>query len=218
MPSAHAILITSLVVLSMLAGQVHMQSQTPVAEIFVGTILPRPTIDGQWQSQQGEWANAIGYPLPIGTNPTTNPSIRLMHDSTTLYGLIDVPSDLKELGTVVLRLYTNASAKIQNLTISFSANETQLVSVKSSEPVTNLILQRTRVATNLSVTIHSQSKHRVWEFSIQLYPFLVRSVLDGTSMGLQVTVTDSTGNQMSLVGTNQIADMLLVANVECVEC
>ena len=118
MPSAHAILITSLVVLSMFAGQVHLQSQAPVAEIFVGTILPRPTIDGQWESQQGEWANAIGYTLPIGRIPTTNPSIRLMHDNTTLYGLIDVPSDLKELGMVVLRLYTNASDMKQNLICS----------------------------------------------------------------------------------------------------
>ena len=202
----------------MFTGQVHLQSQTPVAEIFVGTPLPRPKIDGQWQSQQLEWASSIGYTLPIGANPTINPSIRLMHDNTTLYGLIDVPSDLGKLGTVVLRFYTNASSMNQDLTISFLANQTQLMSVNASELVATMIRQHTSVATSLSATMHSQSKHRVWEFSIQLCPFLVRNVLDGTSMELQVTVTDSTGNQASLVGTDQVADMLFVANVECADC
>jgi len=188
----------------------------PVVEIFVGTTFPRPSIDGLWQSQQLEWAGAIGYTLPIGADPMVSPSIRLMHDNTTLYGLIDVPPDLGGSGGVVLRFYTNATAAEENLTVSFSAGQPQLVLVNASEPVVGLIRQHARVATTLSATVHSQSKHRVWEFSIQLSPFLLRSVLDGTSMGFQVTVTDSTGNQFSLVGANQSVEMILTTTVECV--
>jgi hypothetical protein len=216
MSIAYVILFTGLIAISMLTGQIHAQSQTPVTEIFVGTTFPRPSIDGQWQSQNREWAASIGYTLPIGVSPSINPSIRLMHDNATLYGLIDVPSDLKKSGTVVLKFYTNASSMIDDLTISFSANQTQLVWVNAPEPAASMIRQHTQAATSLSATIHSQSNHRVWEFSIQLYPFLIGNVLDGISMGLQVIVTDSTGNQASLVGADQVADMLLVANVECI--
>ena len=174
-----------------------------------------PIIDGQWQGQRGEWGNAIEYTIPIGAqDANSDPSIRLMHDNTTLYGLIDIPSELGTAnGLVVLTFYTISSAMSQNVTVSFSTNQTNLVSVHVASPLANSILQHIRVATSLSATIHSQSKHRVWEFSIQLYPILVSNVLDGARLGLQVTVTDSKGNQVSLEGADQTAEMFFLTNV-----
>jgi len=208
-------LLLSLVVLSLFVGLVQSHAQATGAEILVGTAVPMPVIDGQWESQRGEWGNAIEYTIPIGAqNANSNPSIRLMHDNRTLYGLIDIPSDLgTNNGLVVLTFYTISSAMNQNATVSFSTNQTNLVSVHVTSPMANSILPHIRVATSLSTTVHSQSNHRVWEFSIQLYPFLVRNVLDGARLGFQVTLTDSTGNQVSLEDANQTAEMFFLENV-----
>ena len=213
---SRVILLSSLVVLSLFIGVVQSHAQSSGAEIYVGTAAPMPIIDGQWESQRGEWGNTIEYTLPIGAqNANSNPSIRMVHDNATLYGLIDIPSDLEtpnNHGLVVLTFF-NISAMNQNVTVSFSTNQTKLVSVHVTSPMASSILPHIRVATSFSTTIHSQSKHRVWEFSIQLCPFIGRKVLDGAHFGLQVTVTDSTGNVVSLEDANQTGEIFFLANV-----
>jgi len=203
-------------VFSLFVGLVQSNAQAPGAEILVGTTAPMPIIDGQWESQRGEWGNTIEYTIPIGAqDANSNPSLRLMHDNRTLYGLIDIPSNLgtNNPDLVVLTFYNISSSMSQNVTVSFSTNQTNLVSVHVASPLANSILPHIRVATSLSATIHSQSKHRVWEFSIQLCPFLVRNVLDGARLGFQVTVTDSTGTQLSLEDANQTVTIFFLANV-----
>ncbi len=201
---------------SLFVGLVQSNAQAPGAEILVGTTAPMPIIDGQWEIQRGEWGNTIEYTIPIGAqDANSNPSLRLMHDNRTLYGLIDIPSNLgtNNPDLVVLTFYNISSAMSQNVTVSFSTNQTNLVSVHVASPLAISILPHIRVATSLSATIHSQSKHRVWEFSIQLCPFLVRNVLDGARLGFQVTVTDSTGTQLSLEDANQTVTIFFLANV-----
>jgi hypothetical protein len=71
----------------------NVSAQAVTTTLEVGNTIQPPSIDGGWQ--MGEWVGAVEYNLTVGsTGKVTNlPMIRLLHDSNTLYGLIDVPSD-----------------------------------------------------------------------------------------------------------------------------
>jgi hypothetical protein len=221
------ILILALLTLSLIIIQAKGQS---APEIAVGTTTPKPTIDGQWQ--QGEWDNAIEYTLSqASTGPAKVQSyFRMMHDSSNLYGIIDVPSDNGAqyinsngdltAGAALLAFYTGAFLNPSNLTqpftfFAFSVNQTTkraTVSVMCrcrQDP--NIISSESQAATTLSITAHSSSPHRVWEFSIPIHPYVIEASLDtNPTLGFDLTAIDSSGNQLSLVNLNQHASITFI--------
>ncbi len=221
------ILILALLMLSLIIIEVRGQS-TP--EIAVGTTTIKPTIDGQWQ--QGEWDNAIEYTLRQGsTGPAKVLSyFRLMHDGSNLYGILDVPSDDGAqyinsngdltAGAALLVFYSgaflNPSNKTQVFTFfAFGVNQTTkraTVSVMCrcrQDP--DVISSESQAATTLSITTHSSSPHRVWEFSIPIHPYVIEASLDtNPTLGFDLTAIDSSGIQLSLVNLNQHASITFI--------
>ncbi|HKM78035.1 MAG TPA: hypothetical protein VJZ03_03085 [Candidatus Bathyarchaeia archaeon] len=215
-----------LAVLMLLMAITQVRGQT-ASEIVVGTTTVKPTIDGQWQ--HGEWDNAIEYELTQGsTGPIKVPSyFRMMHDADNLYGILDVPSDNGTqyinangdltAGGAFLAFYYGASLNPNNQTQIFSFFEfgvnqtTERADVTVVSPESRLISSRSQVATVLSTTIHSSSLHRIWEFSIPIHPYVIEASLDtNQTMGFDLTVIDSSGNQLSLVSLNQHATITFV--------
>ena len=216
-------LILAVFMLSLVITQVRGQT---APEITVGTAKIKPTIDGQWQ--QGEWDNAIEYKFAKGLpRPPTNPAfIRMTHDSSNLYGIIDVPSDngttsqlmngdtIFGLAYVIFYFGTvlNPTDKSQIHTyVQLAVNRTHVgVAVDCNGLCdSESIIANSQGATSLSGTIHSSTKHRVWEFSIPVY--VVKPPLSrNPQIGFEVIVSDSAGNLLDLVNLAQHADLSFV--------
>jgi hypothetical protein len=67
-------------------------------------------------------------------------------------------------------------------------------------------------STRLTTTSLSKVKHRIWEFSVQLFPYIVHQPLtqNATNVGFNVEVWDSGGNLMELVGVSQPGRLIFV--------
>ena len=210
-----------------------VRAQTAL-QVIVGTATVKPTIDGQWHP--GEWDNTIEYVLNVtvgSPTPTNIPAyIRMVHDSQNLYGIIDVPSDYGGTyvnangdiawGAVLLSFYYGAILNPQNQTQIFSlfalnTNQTGIATIgvycRCVHGVdANTVSSDSHAATTLSVTPHSSSKHRVWEFSLPIYPYVITTTLDtNPTISFDTTVVDSSGNHISLVnGAAEHADLTFV--------
>jgi hypothetical protein len=217
-----------LLVVSQVRGQT-------VSEITVGTAAIIPRIDGQWE--QGEWDDAIEYTLTVFVGSPTSVEIpayiRMVHDSHNLFGIIDVPTDNgtayvnangnRTWGAALLSFYYGAFLNPYNQTQLFTffalnTNQTEIANVSVyclcvHGVDANMISSDSHAATTLSVTPHSSSKHRVWEFSLPIYPYVITTSLDTNPMiSFDVTVIDSSGNHISLVnGSTQHASLTFVS-------
>jgi len=200
-------------------------------DITVGSATIRPAIDGRWH--QSEWINTIEYTLTTGQSaPGKNVSayVRMMHDVNNLYGVLDVPSDNggtyintngdTSWGAVLFAFYYGALLNPTNQTqlytlFALNTNETRMVNIgvycrcPGKDP--NVISSSSEAASTLSATPHSSLNHRVWEFSFPLHPYVVAAPLDqNPAIGFDVTVIDSSGNQISLVTLAQHAELMFV--------
>jgi hypothetical protein len=210
--SPSVILILTILVVALSALPARGQTAT---EFTVGTTTTTPSIDGQWQ--KGEWDNAIEYKLVIGLQrPVTNPAfIRMVHDNSNLYGIIDVPSDNGTtyqlmngdtiFGLASLMFYYGAVLNPKNQTqaytyVQLAVNRTQVIVgvICNALCDPDSISAHSRGAASLSGTIHLNTKHRVWEFLIPMYPFIVKSPLNSNpKIGFDVMVSDSSGNNLA---------------------
>jgi hypothetical protein len=225
-------LMMAFLMLSLIIIQVRGQT---ASEITVGTPTIMPRIDGRWE--QGEWDNAIEYTLTVTvgspTSVKTPAYIRMVHDSHNLFGIIDVPTDNgstyvnangnRAWGAALLSFYYGAILNPYNQTQLFTffalnTNQTGIANVSVyclcvHGVDANMISSDAYAATTLSVTPHSSSKHRVWEFSLPIYPYVITTMLDtNPTISFDVTVIDSSGNQISLVnGSTQHATLIFVS-------
>jgi hypothetical protein len=206
---------------------VSVQAQTVQTTVTVGIVTRQPSIDGVWE--RGEWDNAVSYNVTAEatSHAETSSTIRLLHDNTTLYGLIDVPSDSGSShsdsnghvnwGSVMLTFQDLANASQPFTWISLLTNYKQVASVglvcQCSTQLASVIKLHIKAATGLTTTSFSNATHRIWEFSAQLYPYIATSQLtqDVSSIGFNVQVSDSAGNQMSLLSTSQLAQLSFAA-------
>ena len=213
---------------------INVQGQpAPIIPFVANATNQPPTINGQWEP--GEWDNAVAYNVTLGYHATPYPTIRLQHDNATLYGLVDVPTDTggtyvdngqKSWGWVTLTFYYGHvfSVALTNnpfLWLFLDTNQTGLGSTNwfiSAGTNTSLAKRfilawkHSAASTSITTTSLSMVKHRIWEFSIQLYPYLVLEPLNqnGTSIGFNVLVADSGGNQMKLVANDQPGRLVCV--------
>jgi len=206
--------------------------EVTATEVAVGPAAVRPVIDGRWH--QAEWVNSIEYTLTTGqSSPSKNVSayVRMMHDVNNLYGVLDVPSDNGATyintngdiswGAVLFVFYygrfLNPTNQTQLYTLfALNTNETRMVNVgvycrcPGKDP--NVISSASEAATTISATPHSSLNHRIWEFSFPIHPYVIEAPLDqNPAIGFDVTVIDSSGNQMSLVTLAQHAELTFVS-------
>lgn len=199
-------------------------TSTATPTVIVGQASLVPTIDGQWQ--QGEWDNVMEYQLNVGSqnlNGHAHPYVRFTHDDSNIYGLVDVPSDDGHFyvdntgndnwGSVWLQ-FSNEESFFSSgtVTVYMTTNQTQRATVSASFfsfSTFNFteIPKTVSAAFALIPTVHSSVKHRVWEFSSQLRRYVTNSSLSEDTAGLffSITVQDSLGNKMYLLGANQYA-------------
>jgi hypothetical protein len=218
----------AILMLSLITTQVSGQT---APELIVGAATIKPTIDGKWQ--QGEWDSTIEYGLSQGPKgPVKIPSyLRMMHDASYLYGILDVPSDNGgqyvntngdlTAGGAFLAFYYGPFLNPNNQTQLFTffalnLNETTMhpdvaVYCRCPGQDPNTISSQSMAATGLITTAHSSSKHRVWEFSIPIHPYVIKDPLDtNPAIGFGVVVIDSSGNQISLVNLIQHVSITFV--------
>jgi hypothetical protein len=178
--------------------------QPTAIEVIVGTATVKPSINGQWQ--QYEWDDAAEYKLTIGSSKVVNrPYMRVEHDNDTLYGLVDVPSDNGgyyvdsnskiNWGQVLLLFYCGTMFDLQNTTQPFTAfqisiNQTHLayirVACRCSDQNARVVSSHSNAALSLSSTIYYGLKHSVWEFSIQMHPYVLKNSLISDSMNSSI--------------------------------
>jgi len=225
------LLILSIVSLFTVQANVSAQTTTTNAmTVIVGQASPVPTIDGQWQ--QGEWDGATEYKLTVGSQSITNrPTMRLLHDNATLYVLVDVPSDngssyiSSDLGRTWGWVWIQFGGLPGNhfCVFAIKANQNQQASFNVVEGWVKWsasgdgcgasyedINSHTAEVTALTTTIHSNATHRIFEFSIPLYPYIVNTPLSqyNSWMGLLGGVFDSAGHSFALVSGGMMGDYL----------
>ena len=227
------LLILELIIITL--STVSVKAQTTAIEVIVGTSSVKPSINGQWQ--QYEWDDAAEYKLTVGSSEVVNrPYMRLKHDNDTLYGLVDVPSDNGgyyvdskskiNWGQVLLLFYYGAMFDFQNTTQAFttfqiSTNQTHLTNIlvvcRCSDQYARLVSSHSSAALSLSSTIHYGMKHSVWEFSIQMYPYVLKNSLNSNSMnssiGFTVAVVDSFGHALLFVSPGQHSEMIFISTL-----
>jgi len=196
-----------------------------------------PTINGQWEPE--EWGNAMVYNLTVGAyNVRPRPTVRLLHDNASLYGLVDVPSDnggtyvgssgKPDWGFVSLTFYYGTvypggptPSKAPWFWFIIDTNQTRLARTSivyypsSNSTIVNegiLTWKHSSASTSLTTTSLSKEKHRIWEFSVQVFPYIVHRPLtqNGTNIGFDVDVWDSGGNAMEFVGASQPGRLFFV--------
>ena len=166
------------------------------------------------------------YQLNLGSQNLKgqpNPYIRFTHDDTNIYGLVDVPSDdgrfyvdntgNDQWGSVDLQFSTATGGFFfsnNTVWIGLTTNQTQRTTASAYFISPSNFTENDKsvsVASALTTTVHSNVKHRVWEFSAPLRPTITNSSLNEDTTGLffAITVEDSLGNSMDLVGYRQDA-------------
>jgi hypothetical protein len=207
-----------------------VRAATNPTQFIVGTTTTTPKIDGQWQS--GEWDSANEYKLTISfPKPVAYPPyIRMTHDSANLYGLIDVPSDdgsnyidangVASWGAVLLEFYYGSVLDPNNQTQLYSffelnTDQTNIVTVgvncRCPGMDANVISSHSLGATTISSTPHFSTKHRVWEFAVPMYPYVVKKSLDtNPSIGFYPIVRDSSEIQSFFVLQNKHSSLMFV--------
>ena len=218
--------------LLILLALTRVNAQTAI-EVTVGVATVRPDIDGLWQ--QGEWQNAINYKVLLGsTGPAKTPAyFSMMHDDSTLYGIFDVPSDNgaapAATGTItdflllvfyygeLLNPTVNQTQLVWEFALSINQTTNQAeVAVQCRCPGEdpNAIVAHSKVAASLSTTEQSSARHRVWEFSIPMNPYVIKSSLaTDPTIGFAVKVVDSSGNALFFVNANQHVTLAFVSTL-----
>ena len=212
------ILTVVILLFSLVLANVWAQATTTIA---VNTAATTPSIDGRWQVD--EWSGARVANLTLESNATvgSSPTLRLLHDNTTLYGLVDVPSDnggtfADPIGHAVYGSLTLTFSNLANMSqspvwITVQTNHWEIAKVsvicQCSPTLVAWIKSHTNAATSLVPTESSNTQHRIWEFSLRLYPSLTAKPLtqDEPFIGFNAQGSDSKGNEFSLVtGSNLV--------------
>ncbi len=182
--------------------------------IVAGEALVKPRIDGVWQ--RGEWddANEYGFSsVYYDVNGLGEAYVRCKHDNSSIYWLIDVPSDngatyanggQNVTGTAAFSFDRDMDGlnRIDPADLGFvitgSGNDT-LLSFIFGKPAWASQVNATQ---RLGISPHSSKLHRIYEISMPLEPLLQYNnrVDNLPAVNLDLTVTDAYGNGLDLSG------------------
>lgn len=184
--------------------------------IVAGVAVVKPRVDGVWQT--GEWDDANEYRFSsvyYEVNGIGEAYVRCKHDNSSLYWLIDVPSDSgatyakggqNNPGTLAFEFdrdmdgVSNIDPADLGFTVTPSGNNT-LLDFLFNKPAWSSQIYATQ---QLGVSPHSNKVHRVYEISMPFEPLLQynkHSLTDNLPVvNVDVTVTDGYGNGLDLSG------------------
>ncbi len=184
--------------------------------VVAGVVVVKPSIDGLWQ--KGEWDDANEYRFSAvyyEVNGLSEAYVRCKHDNSSLYWLIDVPSDSGATyakggqnltGTAAFSFDRDMDgiSRIDPADFAFvittSGNST-LLSFLYNTPTWS---SQVNVAQQLGVSPHSGKSHRVYEISMpfeSLLQYNNRAMPDNLpAVNVDLTVTDAYGNGLDVSG------------------
>jgi hypothetical protein len=188
---------------------VNSQVTSNGVHVLAGVAIVRPSIDGLWQ--QDEWDDANEYrfsSIYYQANLLAEAYVRCKHDNSSLYWLIDVPSDngatythggQNLTGTAVFSFISSNLG----LAITPSGNNTLLTFFHGIPTYSSQI----SVGQQLGVSPHSSKLHRAYEISMPFEPLLqYNNTLDNLpAVNFELSVTDSYGNGLALSGPPYIS-------------
>jgi hypothetical protein len=224
---ANCFLVLTIILLMLGLQPVNSQATTTSSGVHVvaGVAVVKPSIDGVWE--KGEWDDANEYRFSTvfyQVNGLGDAYIRCKHDNSSLYCLIDVPSDN---GTAYARGGQNSTGQLAwgfardingsgridpadfGFTITGSGNST-LLKFLYNEPTWS---SQIKVAEQLGVSPHSSKPHRVYEISMPFGPlFQYNDLADNLpAVYVDLSVTDSYGNSLALSGSPYLSVLELGA-------
>ena len=200
-------------------GQTISTTTSGGVHIVAGEAVVKPRIDGGWQT--GEWDDANEYRFSAvyyDVNGMGEAYVRCKHDNSSLYWVIDVPSDngaaytkggQNTTGTVAFSFDRDMDglSRIDPADLGFvitaSGNNT-LLSFIFNEPAW---FSQVNATQHLGVSLHSSKLHRVYEVSMPLESLLTyKHRIDSLpAVNVDLTVTDSYGNGLDLSGLPYIS-------------
>jgi hypothetical protein len=180
------------------------QEASSGVHIVAGVVVVKPSIDGIWQ--QGEWDDANEYrfsSIYYQVNMLGEAYVRCKHDNSSLYWLIDVPSDNGSTYTRGGQNLTGTATfsfipSYLGFAVTPSGNSTLLTFLFGTPTYSSQI----SVAQRVGVSPHSSKLHRAYEVSMPFEPVLqYNNTIDNLpAVNLDLTVTDSYGNGLDLSG------------------
>jgi hypothetical protein len=201
---AACLLVLTIMLLMLRLQPVNSQETSSGVRMVAGVTVVKPSIDGIWQ--QGEWDDANEYrfsSIYYQVNMLGEAYVRCKHDNSSLYWLIDVPSDN---GSTYTRGGQNLTGSVTfsfipsylGFAITPSANRTLLAFLFGTPPYSSQIT----AAQRLGVSPHSSKLHRAYEVSMPFEPLLEynNTTENLPAVSLDLTVTDSYGNGLDLSG------------------
>lgn len=213
----NCLLVLAIILLMLRLQPVNSQATTTSSSVHVvaGVAVVKPVIDGIWE--KGEWDDANEYRFSTifyEVNGLSEAYLRCKHDNSSLYCLVDVPSDN---GTTYARggqnltgqlawgfaRYINGSGRIDPADFGFAITTSGTSTVLKflyNQPTWS---SQINVAQQLGVSPHSSKPHRVYEISMLFQPLLQYNDLADNlpAVYVDLTVTDSYGNGLALSGS-----------------
>jgi hypothetical protein len=220
------LLILAVVPTASLLPNVSGQTSTTISNphnLVAGLAVVKPSIDGVWRT--GEWDDANEYYFSYVYSTVygiAQAYLRCKYDNSSLYWLIDVPSDNGSAYTSEGKNYTGNLAIFLDLNmdglstndkadpefiISSIANETA-ISYSANEPSWS---SQVNAAQKLGSSQHANKVHRIYEISMPLQPLLQygeHSSPDSLpAINVALSVRDSFGNGLGLVGPPYLSEL-----------
>ena len=220
------LLILAVVPTASLLPNASSQTSTTISNhnsLVAGFAVVKPSIDGVWKT--GEWDDANEYYFSYVYSTVYGMAqayLRCKYDNSSLYWLIDVPSDNGSAYTSEGKNYTGNLAIFLDLNldglstsdkadpefiISSFANETA-ISYSANEPSWS---SQVNAAQKLGSSPHAVKPHRIYEISMPLQPLLQygeHSSPDNLpAINIELSVRDSFGNGLGLVGPPYLSEL-----------
>jgi hypothetical protein len=191
--------------------------------LVVGIAVVKPSIDGVWKT--GEWDDANEYYFSYVYSTVygiAEAYLRCKYDNSSLYLLIDVPSDngsaytsggMNYTGNLAIFLDLNmnglsTSDKADPEFIIYSISNETTVSYSANEPSWS---SQVIAAQKLGSSPHAIRPHRIYEISMPLQPLLQygehSSPENLPAINIELSVRDSFGNGLGLVGSPYLSEL-----------
>ena len=196
------------------------QSASPVT-YTVGWAVVKPSIDGVVEPGEWNYSNELQItqtPPSGGVTCNGGAYLRLTHDNSSLYGLVDVVADDGSKWSVGNRTYTGSIAFLfdgnndgfqtepEDYIVGFSPGYTTAsVWSKSFSNFTSQVVAKVV----LGPSPHYRTAHRIYEFSIPLQPLIMYASSSNHEIGFDLVVAYPPNGECDLMGSSGLPAKLV---------
>jgi len=207
------------------------QSASSRVTYVVGFATVKPSIDGLWEPNEWNDANELQLtqkPSSAGANQTCDGGVylRMKHDDSSLYGIIDAVTDFGASWTVGNQTYEGSATFLFNGDNDgmFQSNDMSDYIVGFSPGVTGASLV-SKSFSNFSSQIvagisawsspHSSNLHRIYTFSIPIQPLIKYAPLQSGEpvIGFELIVVYSSIGVCDLMGSSTLPAELIFSSI-----